>query len=90
MAELRPETFAELSVFGVDMRMVVKCVMGQRLQYTAYCRGWVGTGKPRRSSGGRASPLETAGRIRKLVAPRDQARTEACRVEKKRETDVTT
>ena len=71
------------SVFGVATRMVEKCVMGQQLQYTTCCRRWVGTGKLPRFSRERGRPhLRLLDGPRKLVAPRDQARTEACPMEK--------
>ena len=36
--------------------MVEKCVMGRWLCCTAYCKGWVGTGKHPRSSRGKVAP----------------------------------
>ena len=76
MAKQRPETFAELervwSCYANGDEMCDGPAAGDGLSLASsdalHERG--------------ASPLETAGRSRKLVAPRDQARIEACRRKK--------
>ena len=51
MAEQRPEAFAELErVWRCCANGGERGVMDQWLQHTAYCKGWVGTGKHPRSS----------------------------------------